>query len=352
MKNHFFLTTVLYLYKLLYTSSMKSTYKTLLLVIATLGFLSFTQLPYYRIHGKINVDGETVYLKGLHNRTFYNIDSTEIVNGEFIFNGSVQHPDMYGLSLKRDDAYPYYIFLENSRILVEIDTNDKNSAKITGSAANDLYVQYHNKKGLKIDSLIKANPASPVAAYILYREFATDMSGSEIEANLALFETSLNDLSYIKILKDAAVIKKNVDVGNPAPDFICDTPDGKNIKLSDHFGNYLLLDFWASWCGPCRKENPNVLKAYNKYKSQGFSIFGVSLDRNKEAWINAIAKDSLTWVNVSDLNFWDSAPAKLYNVSKIPSNVLIDPSGKIAARNLRGEDLVKKLAEIYENSGK
>lgn len=114
----------------------------------------------------------------------------------------------------------------------------------------------------------------------------------------------------------------------------------------------VLVDFWASWCGPCRKENPNVLKAYNKYKSQGFSIFGVSLDRNKEAWINAIAKDSLTWVNVSDLNFWDSAPAKLYNVSKIPSNVLIDPSGKIAARNLRGEDLVKKLAEIYENSGK
>jgi peroxiredoxin len=230
---------------------------------------------------------------------------------------------------------------------VEIDTNNKNSANITGSAANDFFVQYHNKKDLKIDSLFKTNPASSVVAYLLYREFATDMSGSEIEAHLALFDPSLNDLSYIKELKAAAIVKKNVDVGNPAPDFTGMTPEGKNVKLSDHFGNYLLLDFWASWCGPCRKENPNVLKAYNKYKSQGFSVFGVSLDRNKEAWMNALAKDSLTWVNVSDLKFWDSAPAKLYNISKIPSNVLIDPSGKIAARNLRGEDLVKKLVEIY-----
>ncbi|MCE5174242.1 MAG: TlpA disulfide reductase family protein [Bacteroidales bacterium] len=326
---------------------MKSTYKTLLLVIAAFGLFSFSQPPYYRIHGKINVDGETVYLKGFHNKMFYNIDSTKIVNGEFVFTGSVQHPDLYGLSLKRDDANPYYIFVENSRIQVEIDTNNKNSANITGSAANDFFVQYHNKKGLKIDSLIKTNPASSVVAYLLYREFATDMSGSEIEAHLALFDPSLNDLSYIKELKAAAIVKKNVDVGNPAPDFTGMTPEGKNVKLSDHFGNYLLLDFWASWCGPCRKENPNVLKAYNKYKSQGFSVFGVSLDRNKEAWMNALAKDSLTWVNVSDLKFWDSAPAKLYNISKIPSNVLIDPSGKIAARNLRGEDLVKKLVEIY-----
>jgi len=326
---------------------MKSTYKTLLLVIATFGLLSFSQPTYYRIHGKINVDGETVYLKGLRNKMFYNIDSTKIVNGEFVFTGSVQHPNLYGLSLKKEDTNPYYIFVENSRIQVEIDTTDKKSANITGSAANDFYVLYHNKKGLKIDSLIKANPASSVVAYLFYREFATDMSGSEIEAHLALFDPSLNDLSYIKELKAAAVIKKNVDVGNPAPDFTCTTPDGKNVRLSDYFGHYLLLDFWASWCGPCRRENPNVLKAYNKYKSQGFSVFGVSLDRNKEAWMNALAKDSLTWVNVSDLKFWDSVPAKLYNIVKIPSNVLIDPSGKIAARNLRGEDLMKKLVEIY-----
>jgi peroxiredoxin len=149
-------------------------------------------------------------------------------------------------------------------------------------------------------------------------------------------------------LKEIVAVKKRVDAGKPAVDFSVFSPDGKALKLSNYFGNYLLLDFWASWCGPCRRENPNLVKIYNKYKAKGFNIFAVSLDQKKESWTAAIAKDNLTWTHVSDLKFWDSAPAKLYAVRTIPSNFLIDPSGRIIAHNLSGEELEQKLEELLK----
>lgn len=141
-----------------------------------------------------------------------------------------------------------------------------------------------------------------------------------------------------------------VQVGKEAPNFTLDTPDGEAVSLSDLRGNYVLIDFWASWCRPCRMENPNVVRVYNKYHEKGFEILGVSLDRTKAAWLQAIEKDGLTWMHVSDLKFWNSAAAQLYGVRGIPYTVLVDPEGNVIAQNLRGASLESKLAELLGNS--
>jgi len=310
---------------------------------------SCNKQPSFTIDGKINSNAGTVYLQNFRNKTFYILDSAKITNGTFNFKGTVKRTDLYGLTTNKSESFhPYFIWLENNPITVEIDTANHRSAKISGSIANDLFTRYQSeRKEIKIDSFITVNHSSPVAAYILYREFSNSLTADEIEKNISLLDTTLLNLEYVKQLKEIVTIKKRVEIGNPAIDFTALTPDGKGIKLSESFGNYLLLDFWASWCGPCRKENPNVVKAYKKYHPKGFNIFAVSLDKKKEDWIKAIATDSLTWNHVSDLKFWDSEPAKLYGIRSIPSNVLIDPSGKIIGRNLRGEELNKKLEELY-----
>jgi peroxiredoxin len=136
--------------------------------------------------------------------------------------------------------------------------------------------------------------------------------------------------------------------GKPAPDFTLPDPSGKNVSLSSLRGKYVLVDFWASWCKPCRAENPNVVGAYNKYKNKNFTVLGVSLDKDKASWEQAIKDDLLTWTHVSDLKFWQSAVVPLYNIEGIPYNVLLDPTGKVIASNLRGYNLEKKLAEVLK----
>ncbi len=135
-------------------------------------------------------------------------------------------------------------------------------------------------------------------------------------------------------------------IGQISPEIEMPDPNGQMIKLSSLRGKYVLVDFWAKWCGPCRRENPNVVKAYNKYKDKGFEVFGVSLDRNKEDWIQAIQEDGLTWTQVSDLKYFDSQAANDYNITAIPFSILLDPQGKIIAKNLRGAALDKKLEEV------
>lgn len=177
-----------------------------------------------------------------------------------------------------------------------------------------------------------------------------------IDENLVFWEGIYNNYfdefksnSYFINFENKLKKIKSVSVGSIAPEIILDDINGNPISLSSLRGRYVLLDFWAAWCRPCREENPNILENYNRFKDQGFEVYQVSLDRNKEDWSRGIEQDNLPWINVSDLKYYQSDAAVLYNINKIPSAFLLDPNGTIIAKNieLRGINLTKKLSEIF-----
>jgi peroxiredoxin len=163
--------------------------------------------------------------------------------------------------------------------------------------------------------------------------------------------TVLNSLvrNYTAMLAKQQPANGNASpAGDMAPELTMPDTEGKPFSLSSLRGKYVLVDFWASWCNPCRGENPNVVAAYKKYKDKNFTVLGVSLDKEKEAWLNAIKEDGLTWKHISDLKYWNSAAVSLYGFEGIPYNVLVDPQGKIIAKELRGEDLDKTLSQVLK----
>lgn len=169
-----------------------------------------------------------------------------------------------------------------------------------------------------------------------------------LDSLIAELDKKYPDTKMIIQLKQQLDEMRVLSMGQVAPEIELPNPEGQVVKLSDFRGKYVMIDFWAGWCKPCREENPNVVRLYNEYKDQGFEVFGVSLDRTREAWVDAIFEDGLTWTQVSDLKYFNSVAAELYQINAIPATYLIDPDGKIIGKDLRGPSLESKLKEIFE----
>lgn len=327
-----------------------------ILITICLGFSAqtYAQTTQQKIAINGTADGESikiVYLQKFNNKMFDIIDSAKVVDGKFQFQKVLDLPELYGLSVDKRHT-PYYLFLDNNNVEVKLVFNRRRGyfdSETTGSALQDEFTAYKKlgDEDIDISAYIKQHPASLVAAYILYRDYSYRLSSEEIRNNIALLDRKFDNTPYVQTLVELANTLELVSVGKKAPDFQVPDTAGVMRNLYDFIGNgYLLVDFWASWCGPCRKENPNVVAAYNKYHDKGFDVLGVSLDRSKERWLKAIHDDGLIWNHVSDLLYWNSAPAKLYGVRAIPSNILLDKNGIVVARNLREEDLPSFLDKL------
>ncbi len=327
------------------------------------------------------------YMQGYENR----VDTAVLSHGVFILEGTAEEPVPATLiiNFKPEDnrgpeMYHASVILEAGKINIDVPLQWAN-ATITGTPSNDeakqwedmIYPLYLESEELnnhfmsltpeeqeaqyseieaKFNALqkqvsemavnfITEHPDSWFALYGLYNDAVGGQDPDKAQAVLDLFSERLRN-SRLGIERRATIDAwRVVAVGAVAPEFSQADTEDRQVKLKDFRGKWVLIDFWASWCGPCRQENPNVVAAFNAYKDKGFTILGVSLDSNKDAWLAAIAADGLDWTHVSDLQGWGNEAAKLYSVHTIPANFLINPEGIIVARNLRGEALMNELAK-------
>ena len=367
------------------------------IIVITLAAFACKQEPAYKINGTVAdpaLEGAKVYL--LHGGWAIDnpqTDSTVISNGKYEFRGAVPEPECARIVIKHPEDWEksVHIALAIENVDITITTDAEKWTIVKGSAFNDAYQEYMETKRKPEQELYKtvdefyakqeAGTLTPEEEKQIHEVWDKQLQTvSELEYdfvkrnvnNPAFWNNVFNCAAYAtleqkKALLSAAnektlqqpVIKKIADlvatlqrtgIGVPYTDLRMSDPDGNEIALSDFVGKgkYILLDFWASWCRPCREEMPNVVKAYNTYKDKGFDIVGISLDESHDNWVKALDELHMPWHQMSDLKHWDTSGVNDYGIMAIPYTVLIDPEGIIIARELRGEALHQKLAEIFK----
>lgn len=306
----------------------------------------------YSINGNVSdVEQGTIYLKQYIDKNFMTTDSAEIKDHKFCFEGYVNEPAAYALTTDNTKKRPPIFFLENTEIKVSLDEGN-NKINVEGSPLSRRYFENVTKidnDDYSIDSLIESNPQSPVAAYFLMRNFAWRLNYEQMKEARSKFDKSLDGNLYLNQVDTLIKRLGNLQPGAVAPDFTVNDTEERPFTLNSCRGKYILLDFWASWCPDCRKENPELVNIYKKYKNENILFVGISLDKDKENWLAAIKKDNLEWINLSDLGYWQSEIAQLYAVRWIPQNYLIDKNGIIIGRSLSMQELDAKLSEIFNN---
>lgn len=340
-----------------------------------------------------NIKGGTVYLEELTPTAITVTDSAAINDeGAFILNKKLDGPKFYRLRVGTNDFIT--LVLDSSKnIHITADARDlARTYTVSGSSSSELLKTFNHyilqsdskidslenefsiaqsKNSARLDSLsglirpvynaiqkekeafvkrfIDEHPATIVTlAAINYLNPDTDFPYfKKVDSSLTKY---FPGSFYTEDFHKRYEALSKLAIGNMAPDIILSNPEGEQVALSSLKGKYVLIDFWASWCGPCRQESPNLVRIYKKYNPKGFEIYSVSLDKEESAWVKAIKDDRLNWIHVSDLKFWDSAAAKLYNVQSIPFTLLIDKEGKIIAKALRGRELEDTLLRVLVNS--
>lgn len=355
----------------------------ILLLIPLVIFGQTTKKKGFTINGKLDGFKDGTEIRLIQNGEAVEMAKTKLLQGKFVIKGDVVDPVLCYLMIGNEK--PTEIYVENGTISVK---GKKVSPvfEITGSAshkdftdftkifipiaqqlnalANSInstmpgperdrlmktYTTAQENIQKAIDKFISEKKKSAVAAFVLNATFDFNQDVVMLEKRFNGLDATVKKTDAGKQLEEFISEKKIGAIGTEALDFTQPDTTGSPISLSSFRGKYVLVDFWASWCGPCRNENPNVVENYNKFKTKNFTVLGVSLDRpgQKENWVRAIQEDSLTWSHVSDLQWWNNAAAKLYHISGIPQNILVDPQGRIVAKNLRGPALEAKLCEIF-----